>query len=371
MRSVPRSASASASAATAAAVAAAEPAACAAATAGPGAPELMAAVHPPDPTEGCPSMVYSCRWNSPVSTCSASPWPLRMSHAVSSVCAFMSTLSALPASSTRNTSIRSAMKLTETRWVNLPRPTSAGVMSGSPLAGIMDAAFFSTRKYISNVASSMRDCSLLFCLLSIRPKPSSMSRVRLSSASSSSLSLSALCPKLLRRSFSAFFFCFSTRALRITSRSSLRFLNVCLRLRMSAFFCASSARMPSSKRISKNGASAAGCAWHLPFLTSSATMCSASSVRSPCRSARMAPPMAAATVPAAALSTLPMCGTSALSTSVRKLKCGSPSSSMHRQRSAVAASVPPLPRCLRVLPPLWLRTMVRTNPLYIFSSPAS
>jgi len=66
----------------------------------------------------------------------------------------------------------------------------------------------------------------------------------------------------------------------------------------------------------------------------------------------MAAPTAAATAAAAALSVWLRCGTSADSTSVRKLKCGRPSSRPHRQRTEVEASGPPLPRWLRVfLPP--------------------
>mmetsp|Transcript_36395 Transcript_36395/g.90755 ORF Transcript_36395/g.90755 Transcript_36395/m.90755 type:complete len:256 (+) Transcript_36395:1575-2342(+) len=253
------------------------------------------------------------------------------------------------------------MNVTLMRCVNLPRPISAGVMRGIARAGMTLAAFFSTRKYISNVASNILDCSFRFWPLSIRPAPSSMSRLSASSKSSSSLSLSALCPKLLSRSFSAFFLAFSARPLRISSRSSARFFRVCLRDSTSCFLVASNARMPSSNRMPRNGERAAGCAAHLFCFTSCATMWSASRVRSPWRSALIAPPIAAATVSAAAESVFPTCGTSADNTSVRKLKCGKPSRSPHRHRSAVDASGPPFPRCDRVFFPPLLRTMTRIN----------
>ena len=72
--------------------------------------------------------------------------------------------------------MRSAMNVTLMRCVNLPRPTSAGVMSGNPRAGLAPAAFLRTLKYISNVASSIRDCIFFFCALSMRPDASPMSR---------------------------------------------------------------------------------------------------------------------------------------------------------------------------------------------------
>jgi len=68
------------------------------------------------------------------------------------------------------------MKVTEMRCVNFPSPTSAGVIKGIPTAGISLAAFFSTRKYISNVASSIFDCSFRFFALLFDVAPSSISR---------------------------------------------------------------------------------------------------------------------------------------------------------------------------------------------------